>query len=700
MFQRVLDRLSLVGRGLIYTEFMVAMLAIAYLGLHLFPIVFGLSPAAIPIELDGLCTALDSRVDCATSVFELAPGRMRVVTNVSATEVRLRVRRGATRGATALLLRMSAPAGDVRVTATGADGSVIRTATVEQFGRRMVISLPAESTTSGVAVSMARNGAATTAPAVIDEVGFYLQPTGLLADARAVFPFIPPDLYYGIVIARGVLPIGIFVCVAALFIPAQALKVIAPISAGVICMAFCLLDLMILNSPFASGDLRLFYVAGPLQEGAGSNLNGGLWIGIRLLTGQGLTILPNVVPWARMPGYGFFCALAGVLFGHRTFLDIAMSTVLLQIIFYSGAVAILTAAAAQIWPPAVALVLGVIISFLPKQVGYTQVDSVIAPIAMLTLSALCVRLKEPQDVSRRRWRPDVAVHLTFALWFFFRPDVLPGWAMVSLMLHWGEWRRLAVPAVLVGTIGLTWGMYKFRYTHEFSPTTSSVGPAFICGLWEVPNRIATTCTDEDYFSWIQSNTTFEPKTQAASVFATREVVRFWLTFPGHVVIMLTHKMLKGLDGDYWPGLRTDLQRGIDAQRTASRILERPVATLLLLSSIATALAVGYHSRRTLLLGWPIFFNAPLFWLTFSSSGRFYSAVSVALIVVAIPPLFDAQFYTRIWEHRWWSAAALAFMLLFAITAWPLHQWLLGNDAFHYWAPFLDPAHSTLTHFKQ
>jgi hypothetical protein len=41
-----------------------------------------------------------------------------------------------------------------------------------------------------------------------------------------------------------------------------------------------------------------------------------------------------------MPGYGLFCAAAGALFGHRT-IEIVMSTILLQIIFYRAALGIL-----------------------------------------------------------------------------------------------------------------------------------------------------------------------------------------------------------------------------------------------------------------------------------------------------------------------------------------------------------------------
>src|SRR5207244_3287623 len=78
---------------------------------------------------------------------------------------------------------------------------------------------------------------------------------------------------------------------------------------------------------------------------------------------------------------------------------------------------------------------------------------------------------------------------------------------------------------------------------------------------EVPSRFrfALSCSDDNYFDWIRQNTPYHPQTTAADSFATQEVTRFWLTYPGHFVIMVYHKMMQALDGDLWPGYPTQLQ---------------------------------------------------------------------------------------------------------------------------------------------
>jgi hypothetical protein len=84
---------------------------------------------------------------------------------------------------------------------------------------------------------------------------------------------------------------------------------------------------------------------------------------------------------------------------------------------------------------------------------------------------------------------------------------------------------------------------------------------------------------------------------------------------------------------------------------------------------------------------------------FASEGRFYSAVGIALLAASVPPLFEKPFYAAAAARPWRTASILGCAALCAIAAWPFHDWLLRNDAFHYWAPFLDPSKSPLTVFK-
>jgi hypothetical protein len=269
-----------------------------------------------------------------------------------------------------------------------------------------------------------------------------------------------------------------------------------------------------------------------------------------------------------------------------------------------------------------------------------------------------------------------------------RPDVLPGWAIVSLILHARDPRRLLIPIALAAAIGLGWAGYKMRYTGEFVPTTSTTGASLLCGLWEVPSRFPWVCSDESYFAWVSAHTPFEQKSQAASNVVVREVFKFWLTYPGHVIVMVYNKLMRCVGGDLWPGIPTDLQQSV------FQIVGRGSLILLFLTTIALAAATGYQRARTLLLAWPLFLNAPLFWIMQTSEGRYYGAVGVAILVAAVPLLFDPDFYRALLERHRATAAVLVGVSVVAIGAWPLHDWLLRNDAFHYWTPFLDASRSS------
>jgi hypothetical protein len=390
-----------------------------------------------------------------------------------------------------------------------------------------------------------------------------------------------------------------------------------------------------------------------------------------------------------------FCAAAGALFGHRTLVDLAVSAVLLQTLFYAAALGVFSAAALQLFTPAAVWAVGMLIAWLPKQLGLTQVDAIVAPVALLTLAALALRIQRARQAQPVPLVVDLLVHASFALWFVMRPDVLPGWAVVSVVLHAKHWRRLLVPVALFLLIGGAWGAYKARYTGEFALTTTSAGAALFCGLWEVPSRFryAMACTDETYFDWIHQFTPFQPQSAAANSFATREALRFWLTYPGHVILMVYDKMMQVLNGDLWPGYVTQLQV------TVFNVVPRYYVVMSLLTVIAVSVVIGYERTRTLLLGWPLFLDAPLFFVMFASLGRFYSAVGIALLAASVPTLFEPAFYAAISTRKRQTAWVVACAAAFAMSAWPIRAWLLGNDALHYWTPLLDPAASSLAAFK-
>ena len=685
-------RLATWGRVVVWVEFAVAAAAIGYLGFHLLGDVFTGSPRALPVHIEASCEGTAPSSSCQASIAELYPGRYRITTDAPAAHLTLVVApQAAVARARALLIRLTDRSGaHLEMHASGPASTPIATVRVSGSGFRSVTVLPASPAVSRLTL-VSEPG--TEAPFVLDEVGFFEENRGLLNDVRPLFAFIPAVRFYGTLLPKSIALLFVFFVAASFVVPGAILARLNPVLLAVICLAFCLLDLAILFSPYGLHDLRLFYLAGALQEEPGANLNIGPWQGFRLLQGQGLTYSPGAVPWSRMPGYGLFCALAGLLFGSTTILDVTIATVLLQVLFYAVALGCFAWAASLLWTPQAVFTVGLLIAFLPKLLGYTQVDAIIAPIALLVMTSLCVWVKAAQ-AGPVPLSVEVLVHSTFALWFVMRPDVLPGWLAVSIGLHWRNWRRLLIPVSLFLTIGGAWGLYKMAYTREFALTTSSAGASLFCGLWEVPSRFALTCSDKSYFQWIRDHISFEPQSKPANEFAVREVLRFWATFPGHFVVMVNHKMMQCVDSGCWPGLRTFLHEAL-----FYLLVWPPRAIAGLLTIIGLCLAAGHERRRTLLLAWPLFLNAPLFWVMFASEGRFYSAIPIALFVAAVPPLFERQFYARLIARPWRTASVLAGAGILAVAAWPFHDWLMRADAFHYWTPLLDPSTSALSRFK-
>ena len=226
---------------------------------------------------------------------------------------------------------------------------------------------------------------------------------------------------------------------------------------------------------------------------------------------------------------------------------------------------------------------------------------------------------------------------------------------------------------------------KARYTREFTMTTSSAGASLFCGLFEVPSRFrfAMACNDATYFDWIHEHTPYRGEEAAANSFVTREVLKFWATYPGHFATMVDHKMMRTIDADVWPGYPTQLHVFVFES------VPRYWLVLSLLTIIVLCVVIGYQRERTLLLAWPLFLNAPIFWVMFASLGRFYSAVGIALLVSAIPPLFERPFYASMLASRWRTAAVLAGAGVVAFTAWPFHDWLPQRDV-PLLTPSLDP----------
>jgi hypothetical protein len=445
------------------------------------------------------------------------------------------------------------------------------------------------------------------------------------------------------------------------------------------------LELWVLYNPYWSlaRDLRVDLASGPVQEGVGANLNYGMYLGSRLLQGQGLTLAPGTVPWERMPGYGIFGALAGILAGFRTdIFTIGLVSIELHLVFLALASALFAAAAAQLMHAGAAVVIAVLVAFMPNQLANTQVDSIMVAVYLLTAAALALYLDRERH-GFPLFGYHLLVHLSFALWFLMRPEGFVGWAAVSLVLYWRSPRYLALPAVLFLAIGLSWGAYKRQYTGEFSITTNTVGDNAWISLWQSPrHKFRWQTADASYFEWA-SHVGVPATSKRASDAALREVARFALTYPAYVLHVALHKFVQYVDVDVFNGL-------VDFPQLDYRRL-RGFAVWSLMAVVALCLLLPHERRRALFLGWPLFFNLPLFLFFFSDGMRHVAPVSASLLVAGVAPLTDAGFFRTLAARRRRAlAVAAAFVALWFLLHWA-DRALIESDGFRYSTPFLDPA---------
>jgi hypothetical protein len=332
--------------------------------------------------------------------------------------------------------------------------------------------------------------------------------------------------------------------------------------------------------------------------------------------------------------------------------------------------------------PAAALAVALVIAFMPNQLANTQADSIMVSVYLLTAAALCLYLDRSRHGLQPAFRYHLLVHSAFALWFLIRPDGVVGWAAVSLILYRRQWRYLALPAALYLAIGLSWGGYKYRYTGEFSMTTNTVGENAWIGLWRVPHRFRWQTRDASYFAWGAAKGV--PATsKRASDMALREVARFALTYPVYMVHLLLHRLVEFVNVNV-------LGSVLSFPHVVYERLRGP-GVIALLCVFTLCLVLRHEAGRTLLVGWPVPFNLPLFLLFYSDGMRHTAPVSAALFAAALPPLVEPGFYRALWRGR---RAALAVVGL-VVIGWYLAQWadqvLLASDRWRYWTPFLDPS---------
>jgi hypothetical protein len=520
----------------------------------------------------------------------------------------------------------------------------------------------------------------------VEEVGLFATDDALLTDARGFLRDVPDRQLYNGLLARACLwfaglgTLGAF-CVRS----GRAASWARGAFVVFLTLAATSMELWVEHNPYwyRARDLRVMLASGPVQHGIGANLNYGMYLGSRLLQGEGLTFGPGWVPWERMPGYGCFGALAGLVAGWKTdIFTIGLVSIELHLLFFALASAAFVTAAARVMRPGLAVGAAVLVIFMPNQLANTQADSIMVPCYLLTAAALCLYLDRERRGTAIPIGHHLLVHLSFALWFLMRPEGVVGWADLSLILYWRSPRYLALPAALYLAIGLSWGAYKRQYTGEFSMTTNTIGDNAWISLWQAPNKFRWQTADDSYFEF-ETHLDAKPRSKRASDAALREVARFAATYPVYVAHVALHKFVAFVDLNVFNGT-------VSYPRVVYERLRGPTVWFLM-GVVALSLVLPYEGRRALLLGWPLLFNLPLFLFFFSDGMRHVAPVTTSLLVTGVLPLLEAGFYrTLATRRRRVLGVATAFVALWFVMHWA-DAALLASDRWRYWTPFLDPA---------
>jgi len=157
----------------------------------------------------------------------------------------------------------------------------------------------------------------------------------------------------------------------------------------------------------------------------------------------------------------------------------------------------------------------------------------------------------------------------------------------------------------------------------------------------------------------------------------------------HFGFMVWFKLRRCVLDQSWPGFKTRLSF------LYTGILRGVGLFVPLLALVIIAIAVGHARERTLMLGWVLWLNMPIFLIVFTSGGRFYAPAGVSLLVAAIPLLFERDLYGRIRRYPWRAGFVVACFGLLVAGGASIEDLVLRHDALHYWAPFLDPHDSSL-----
>jgi hypothetical protein len=569
------------------------------------------------------------------------------------------------------------------------DGAPVEVGPVQAWrpGPRALIPL-GEGRAMPLRIEAWQGGADAAKTLVLDEVGLFAR----AADVNTPYGLVrltAADEGWAVHQMRRALYLMLILAFATAWSTSRAAPTLVGLACGAAIAQAALVLLVAVTGPEWTADMRALVGAGTLLEPPGSNLNYGLGMAHGVVSGVG-PLANGQVLWNRMPGYAYLVAAAGPWSGA---FELGVRSLAMHLVVLAVGLAALVPAMARLAPLPVAALAGMAIAVAPATPWYTFIESLMPGVACLLLAAGCRFAAAYEEKGYAPWPHHLALHLAFAFWFAVRTDIVPAWALVSLLLYAPrrkDWPKLAYPVVLFLAVGLPWALFKQRITGEFNMTTSSFGASFMVGMWDAPNPFVwTPLLDGTYFGWMEQNGRLAASMSAAgSSWATGEVLRFMLVYPMHVVALALNDFVAFVWRENAPGV--EVLTGVNY---------RGWPTLLAIGVGLVALAVWYRPTRLLLVGSILVFNTTIFFLTYSQGGRFYNTAVPAMIVLIAVFLGDAKFWSAALAKPVRAALAIALTLLVGLHGETVAQASL-SDRFRYSFSILDPASSTLVRFAR
>lgn len=553
-------------------------------------------------------------------------------------------------------------------------------------GNRLLVALP-PSPDGSVHIELRQGGNDSSKPLILDEIGLYSSSSDInRIEGYGVIG--PNDLGPSLDIARRLLTITLVTLFLASLTTGRFSVSLTAFAAALSFVQANFIVLLLVCGPEWSSDIRLLVASGTLLEPPGVNLNYGMYMAHGLLNGHGPTI-NGIAPWSRMPGYAFILALAGP--GADLF-TIGVRSLAIHILLIAASVAALVFALSRLafLPPA-ALV-AAMVAVAPKTPWYTQIESVMLAPACFLVAAGCYVIAETERAGRNILKADMVLHAAFAFWFFIRTDIVPAWALVSLLLYLPkkrDWWRLSVPVSFFLAIGLPWALFKLPFTGEFNMTTTSFGASFMIGLWEIPHPFVWTVSDGAYYDWAGANGwANRTVTAGASSWAVKECIYFILAYPMNLVALVANKLMVFLSLENAGGVPV-----LETWNSSTTI------SFITLGNLIAIALLWHRPKRLLLLSAVLLFNTPLFFIVFSSVGRFYNTTVPAMFALPVVYLCDASFWRSVRRHPARVTSAVVLTLLVARYGNDIAKAML-SDEFRFSFSIVDPAKSTLVRFAR